>query len=250
MRTKQPEHHRAATQVPRNSGHPPCVRTFDDLEIPQSPHGYHALSRTRLGWNADVSLPAELVEELLRRQLALPSQDGVSIPLHPVVRTSVLVLLSQLAPRAGRGQGLELLPVTPSRNRIRDLLTLLRLPGLASAGEVVALDTETVGLDLQDAPLEAVLEFRDLHGQDLRRYIRDVRGFVRSLSLLESEEREAAIVDRQEELSDAAGWPATDRPVLLAPPSGPRRRRCSWRRDQPVIGPALASRAWSDGGAA
>jgi hypothetical protein len=97
-----------------------------------------------------------------------------------------------------------LLPVTPYRNRIRDLLTLLRLPGLASAGEVVALDAETVGLDLQDAPLEAVLEFRDLHGQDLRRYIRDVRGFVRSLSLLESEEREVAIVDRQEELSDAA----------------------------------------------
>jgi hypothetical protein len=181
-----------------------AVGAFDDLEIPGSHHGYHALSRSRLGWNANVTLSEELIEELLRRQLALPSQDGVSLPLHPAVRTSVLVLLSQLAPTAGRGEGLELFPVTPSRDRIRDLLTLLRLPGLASAGDVVALDAETVSLDLHDAPLESVLEFRGLHGEEFRRYIRDVRRFVRDLSLLDAEEREVAILDRHEELSDMA----------------------------------------------
>lgn len=178
---------------------------FDDLDIPTSLYEYHELSRTRLGWNADVELSAQLVDALLQRGLALPSQDGVSFPLHPVVRTTVLVILSQLAPSAGREHGLELLPVTPSRDRIQDLVKLLGLPGLASAGQVVALDAEVVGLDLSDAPLEAVLEFRGHHGDAYRRYIRDIQRFVRSLSVLDSEgERETAVIERQEELSDAA----------------------------------------------
>ena len=177
---------------------------FDALDIPHSPHGYHELSRTRLGWNADIELSSELIDGLLQRKLALPSHDGVSVPLHPMVRTTVLVLLSQLAPAAGREHGLELLPVTPSRDRIRDLLTFLRLPGLASGGEVVALDTEAVGLDLQHESLESVMEFRSLHGDACRRYIRTVREFVRNLSVLEPEERELSLVDRQEELGDLA----------------------------------------------
>lgn len=178
---------------------------FDDLDIPTSPYGYHELSRTRLGWDADVELSAELVDSLLDRKLALPSGDGVTFPLHPIVRTSVLVVLSQLAPSAGRARGLELLPVTPSRERIGDLVSLLGLPGFAPAGQVVALDSEVVGLDLSEAPLEAVLEFRDLHGEAYRRYVRDVRRFVQTVSALDSdEEREAAVLDRQEELGDAA----------------------------------------------
>lgn len=178
---------------------------FEELEMPTSPHGYHELSRTRLGWNADVEMSADLVDTLLERKLALPSADGVSFPLHPMVRTTVLVVLSQLAPAAGRARGLDLLPVTPSRERIRDLVTLLALPGFTSAGQVVALDSEVVGLDLGEAPLEAVLEFRDQHGEAHRRYIRDVQRFVRALSTVDSEEeREAAVFDRQEELSDAA----------------------------------------------
>lgn len=177
---------------------------FDDLEIPEHRHGYSELSRSRLGWNANVTLSAELIEELTRRHLALPSEDGVSVPLHPVVRTSVLVLLSQLAPEAGRDLGLELLPVTPSRERISDLLAILQRPGMPSAGDVVGLDTETVGLDLSDVPLDAVLEFRGLHGSDYRAYVRSVREFVRHLSLLGVEDREAALVDRREELADMA----------------------------------------------
>jgi hypothetical protein len=177
---------------------------FDDLAIPSSEYGYQELSRSRLGWDADLGLSTDLIDELTRRRLALPSADGVSVPLHPLVRTCILVVLSQLAPEAGAEIGLELLPVTPSRERISDLLSILRLPGMASGGQVVAIDTETVGLDLSAAPLDAVLEFREAHGPGCRAYMRNVREFVRTVSALDASEQTEALLDRQEELADAA----------------------------------------------
>ncbi len=177
---------------------------FDDLKSPEHRYGYNELSQSRLGWNADMKLSSELIEELERRHLALPSEDGVSVPLHPVIRTSVLVLLSQLAPRVGRKHGFELLPITPSRERITDLLSFLRRPGMPSAGDVVGLDTEIVGLDLTSAPLSEVLAFREQHGSEYRAYARNVREFARDLSLLDVDQRESALVDRREELADMA----------------------------------------------
>lgn len=177
---------------------------FDELDTSDRRYGYHELSRSRLGWDADVELSGDLITELQKRRLARSSRDGVSIPLHPVVRTTVLVLLSQLAPRRGTGLGLELHPVTPSRDRIADLLTVLRLPGMPSAADVIGADTEVVGLDLSGVPLEDVLAFREAHGSECRSYIRSVRAFVRDMSLLESEEREVALLDRREELADLA----------------------------------------------
>src|SRR5580700_998686 len=73
---------------------------FDDLE--RSQYGYQELSRSRMGWDADVELSEMITDELISRDLARPTEDGVSIPLHPVVRTTFLVLLSQLARDAGR----------------------------------------------------------------------------------------------------------------------------------------------------
>jgi hypothetical protein len=177
---------------------------FDDLKVPEHRHGYHELSQSRLGWNADVKLSSELTEELERRHLALPTEDGVSVPLHPVIRTSVLVLLSQLAQRVGRKHGFELLPITPSRERVTDLLSFLRRPGMPSAGDVVGLDTEIVGLDLSLVPLSEVLSFREQHGFEYRAYARNVREFARNLSLLDVDQRESALVDRREELADLA----------------------------------------------
>lgn len=178
---------------------------FNDLDVPSGPYGYHELSRTRLGWNADLALSTELIEMLQDRQLALPSADGVSVPLHPAVRTAVLVVLSQLAPAAGRLQGVDLLPVTGSRDRVRDLVNVLGLPSISTAGQVVAMDAEVVGLDLQSAPLDEVLDFREHHGDACRRYIRQVRQFGRTLSSIDSDnERTEAILDRQADLADLA----------------------------------------------
>jgi hypothetical protein len=180
------------------------VGAFDQLKIDDSPYGYHELSRSRLGWNADLDLSTLLTEELIRRKLALPSQDGVSVPLHPVVRTTILVLLSQLAPAVGRKQSIELLPVTPHRDRISDLLTVLRLPHVTGQAQVVALDVETVGVDLSSLPLDEVLSFRTDHGEQHRAYLRSIRQFTRVLSSLSHDEASSAVADRQEELADLA----------------------------------------------
>jgi hypothetical protein len=157
-----------------------------------------------MGWDADVELSEMITEELISRDLARPSEDGVSIPLHPAVRTTFLVLLSQLARDAGRRAGLALHPATADYNAIDDLIRVMSLHASPSAGHVVTLDQETVGLDLAAVPLDDVLEFREQHGQAYRRYARNVRQQVIELGLLEPDEREARLVDRREELADQA----------------------------------------------
>lgn len=79
---------------------------FDNLERPK--YGYAELSRPRMGWDADVELSEMITEELISRDLARPSEDGVSVPLHPAVRMTFLVLLAQLVRYAGRRAGLSL----------------------------------------------------------------------------------------------------------------------------------------------
>ncbi len=45
------------------------------------------LSHSRMGWDSDVELTGMLIEKLERRDLARPSEDGVSVMPHPTVRT-------------------------------------------------------------------------------------------------------------------------------------------------------------------
>ncbi len=173
---------------------------FDDLERPQ--WGYAELSRSRMGWDADVELSEMITEELIARDLARPSQDGVSVPLHPVVRMTFLVLLAQLARDAGRRAGLSLHPATSSSDAAEDLIQVLSLPASRSAGHVVTLDLETVGVNLATVPLEEVLEFREQHGPAYKAYARNVRHLIAELGLLAPDERESLLVDRREELED------------------------------------------------
>jgi len=173
---------------------------FDHLDRPA--HGYQELSRSRMGWDADVKLSEMITEELIARDLARPSEDGVSVPLHPAVRTTFLVLLSQLARDAGRRAGLSLHPATADYDAIEDLIRVLSLPASPSAGHLVTLDQEAVGLDLATVPLEDILEFREHHGQAYRAYARNVRQQVAELGLLDPEERQARLFDRREELAD------------------------------------------------
>jgi hypothetical protein len=67
-----------------------------------------------------------IIDELVSRDLARPSEDGVSVPMHPVVRTTILVLLAQLARDAGRRAGIGLHPTATNWRAIRDLLTVRR----------------------------------------------------------------------------------------------------------------------------
>jgi hypothetical protein len=175
---------------------------FDNLARPE--YGYAELSRSRMGWNADIELSEMITEELIARDLARPSEDGVSVPLHPVVRTTFLVLLSQLARDAGRRAGLSLHPATTNLGAIEDLIRVLSLRGSPSKGHVVALDMEAVGLNLATVPLDDILEFREHHGDAYRAYARNVRQQVAELGLLAPEERESLLYDRREELADLA----------------------------------------------
>lgn len=174
---------------------------FDDL--PQTDH-YAELSRSRMGWTANIRLAANLVDALKTRGLARDTEDGVSIPLHPTVRTAILVLLSQLARAAGRRRGLDLHPITSSRERIVDLMRTLSLREMPTAGHVVSLDLETVTLNLETVSLEEVLAFRDEHRSAHRAYARSVRQAVRELSAMPMDERSRALADRRDELAEQA----------------------------------------------
>ena len=87
---------------------------FDDLS--RETH-FHELSYSRLGYRADVELADFLVDELRAKDLARPSEDGVSVPLHPIVRTTILVLLGQLSRATGSKHGFVIHPTTHDRPR-------------------------------------------------------------------------------------------------------------------------------------
>lgn len=165
---------------------------------------FHELSRSRLGYMADSGLAEMIYEELERRGLAQPTKDGVSIPMHPMVRSLILVLLAQILRPTGTERGLDLQPVT-DRPQIQEALTeMLGLPSMPSAGHVVSLDLTAVGVDLESVPLDEVLAFRRQHGGEYRKYARDLRRFVREIGELQVGEQQDAVRERQEEIEDAA----------------------------------------------
>lgn len=204
---------------------------FDDLDRSEY---FQELSRSRMGWDADVDLAKGVLKQLKRRGLAKKSEDGVSVPLHPVVRTTVLVLLSQLARARGREMDLDLHPVTGERSAVDGLRTVLALPSMPSAGRIVALDLETVGVDLAAVPLDDVLAFRESHLHEYRAYARDLRRTVAELSPLEPAERDRLLADRREELANRAH----------------DLRRASmrvWRQPLASVGLGAAGAAWAAG---
>ncbi len=165
---------------------------------------FHELSMSRLGYAGDRELAQMIFEELKSRNLARDSQDGVSIPMHPVVRSLVLVLLAQILRPCGASQGIELSPATDHPRLIKALTELLSLPQAPSVGNVVSFDMGVVGTDLSSVDIAEVLAFRDENRDLHRNYVLSVRRFVRELSLMEEEERSATFQTRQQEIDDIA----------------------------------------------
>jgi hypothetical protein len=188
------------------------------------------LSYSRLGMYGDEGLARMLLDELKARGLARDSEDGVSIPMHPAVRSLILVLLSQILRPKGRGLGLDLSPTTDRPELVLALTELLSQPSAPSAGHVVASDLSTVGVDLGAVPLDEVLAFRSAHLKEHRAYMRAVRLFVREMSLLPSTERERVVDDRKAELTDMAA-------------DLHRLARRSWRR-RASFSLSIAGAAW------
>jgi len=164
---------------------------------------FYELSWSRLGGYGDERLARRILEELKRRNLAEDTKDGVSIPMHPMVRALVLVLLAQILRSRGQDLGLDLSPATDRPELVGALRELLNLGVVPSAGHVVSLDLQTVGVDLTNVPLDEVLDFRKSHLAEHRKYSTAVRRFVRDLSLVPENQRERELAVRIEEIRDA-----------------------------------------------
>ena len=175
---------------------------FDDLP----PDSYFTeLSYSRMGYGADVELSTMLVEELQAKNLARPTEDGVSIPLHPVVRTTILVLLAQLSRAAGERRGFTVHPATNEYQAIHDLVCTLGRESFPSAGHVVTFDLEAVTLNLESVPLDDVLAFRESEHRAHKTYMRNLRGFLSEVANADgSEAQEVLLLERREEMADAA----------------------------------------------
>ena len=125
--------------------------SFDDLEKVER---YAELSMSRMGFGALHELAERIARELEQRGLATRTEDGVSIPMHPAVRSVYLVVLAQLAREAGARRGLDLHPVTSGCNATEAFKALLNLGAMPSRGQVVAFDLEVVAVDLESVPLD------------------------------------------------------------------------------------------------
>jgi hypothetical protein len=168
------------------------------------PTEFAELSYSRLGGLGDPGLADMIHAELKSRGLARDTEDGVSVPMHPMVRSLVLVLLSQILRPQGAQRGIELSPATDRPEIVGALREILSLPETPSAGHVVASDLKVVGVDLGPVPIDEVLSFRLEHLQQHKAYARAVRHFVRELSLLSSQDQAGALSERQEELTELA----------------------------------------------
>ena len=175
---------------------------FDDLS--HDVH-FHELSYSRMGYRADVELADFLVDELQARDLAHLSEDGVSVPLHPIVRKTILVILGQLSRARGSRAGLVVHPTTNAHVAIEDLIATLSREPMPSAGRLVALDLEPVSLDLSSIPLDDVLQFRADRRDAHRAYMRDLQRFMVELAAIDlTEEREELLFERRQLIADSA----------------------------------------------
>lgn len=188
------------------------------------------LSHSRLGGAVDAGLTEIVLEQLIDRGLARPSEDGVSVPLHPAVRTFVLVVLPQLLRGPAEKAGYALQPASARPRTVQALLDTLTIDSLPTAGQVVAVDLEQVTLDLSSVPLDEVLDFRRQHGAEHRAYARELRHFVRDCAGFDQDARDEAFADRRDALADTA-----DQLRRLA--------RTSWRRPLATFGLGIAGSA-------
>lgn len=165
--------------------------------------GFAELSTSRMGARQS-GVFGMIHEELKNRGLALDSDDGVSIPLRPDVRAAYLMLLAQEARAAGMRHGYDLHPTTSGNHAEERVRSFLQLPAMPSRQDVVHFDLLTASIDLENVPLDEVLDFRRQYGAEHRDYLLNLRAFVAEVSMAEPGDRARLLEQRQEELSEQA----------------------------------------------
>jgi hypothetical protein len=174
---------------------------FDDLE---GNRDFAEISMSRMGYYGDPYLAEKIFKALSERGLARRSRDGVSIPVHRLVRTTYLIILAQLARGVGSKHDLDLHPISNLPRVERAFTSVFNLAPIPSKGEVISFDLEVVSVDLANIPLDEVIQFRDENRDLHRRYMQNLRKFVSDLGLLEPVERQRALRDRKAELQEEA----------------------------------------------
>ena len=175
---------------------------FDDLpmDVP-----FRELSQSRLGHGTDVGLADMLIEELTAKGFARPSEDGLSIPLQPTLRMTILVILGQLSRVAGARKDLNIHPVTNDQHAITELTQTLSRASMPSTHKVITLDLAPVSFDLASVPLDDILDFREEHRPEHRQYMRDLHRFMAELAVIDDvDNRERLLVERRQEIADAS----------------------------------------------
>jgi len=163
---------------------------------------FHELSMSRLGYFGNEDLATELFKELKKRGLAKETEDGKSIPMHPKVRSLVLILLSQILRSYGPKMEAELSPVTDRPLAVAALSEMLSHKVIPTTGSVIAFDMSTVSVDVGSVPIDEVLSYRKENLAAYRRYSLSVRRFAQELSKMSDTERVDAFDLRQSELDD------------------------------------------------
>ena len=163
---------------------------FDGLPEPEY---FRELSASRVGYCADVELADSLIGKLRDKGLCEPSRDGgVSVRLHPTVRTTFLVLLAQLLRGAARRRGDVLHPATGDDEAIRDFAKVMSMDWAPSSSGVIEFDLEPAGIDLSAVPLDDLLRFREERGSAHRKYMLDLRRFMAEIASVVAWQRRPA----------------------------------------------------------
>lgn len=192
---------------------------------------FHALSMSRLGFGGSREVAEALFQRLRVMGLARDSEDGCSIPMHPMVRYLVLVLLAQILREPQAQKGINLAPITDRLEVVNSLAELLNLPSAPSVGRVVQFDLQSISADLSAVPLDEVLDFRRQHLHAHRLYMRNLRKFAHEISGLPPADLQSALEDRQAELNEYAA-------------DLKRLSRKAWRKPA-TVGLTLAGAAWT-----
>ena len=192
---------------------------------------FGSISMSRLGYYGDRQLAESILEELKKRGLARDSEDGVSVPIHRTVRALILVLLAQIL--KGTAKDSRLCPVTDRWELVYALEEILcaSVAPSPSIGDIVSFDMGIVGVDLGSVPMDEILDFRSQNYAAHRDYRQSILRFSQELSLMEAEDRDAALERRQEELDAKAR----------------DLRRINWKawKKRATFGLAATSAAWS-----
>lgn len=145
-----------------------------------------------------------IFEELKVKGLAEASDDNLTVRLHPLIKSLILTLLSQITRPYGDKLKIDLNPVTDRHRLVGALSELLSLPSAPSSGNVISFDLNVVSVDLGPVPINEVLSFRKDNIKEFKKYQNECKAFAFELSRMNEEERSLKFELRQEKLNDLA----------------------------------------------